>query len=239
MPEPSVGVAIAVRDCERWLGACIDSVLAQPARVSAIAVVDDGSEDATASVAERYAPLVRLVRIRRSGVAVARSRAFALLDTDVIVSIDADDLLTAAGIEARLAALRATPALELVFGHERRFSELLDGAPVPVGEPRPAPLAGAMLVRRAAYEQVGGFDAGIAAEGLDWLLRARELGLAEHTVTEQVTWRRIHACNSAHAAQALSQFPRVLKTSLDRRRAASGAAPLVPGARHGRSQAGR
>jgi hypothetical protein len=58
------------------------------------------------------------------------------------------------------------------------------------------------------------------AEGLDWLLRARELGLVEATVADQVLWRRVHQANNSLAQRrSIGEFPRVLKESLDRRRA--------------------
>jgi hypothetical protein len=76
-----------------------------------------------------------------------------------------------------------------------------------------------MLLRRDAFARVGPFTDGRVTDGLDWLLRSREVGLVEHTVSEQVTWRRIHgANNSLTQREALGEFPRALKASLDRRR---------------------
>ena len=81
-----------------------------------------------------------------------------------------------------------------------------------------------MLVRRSAFDRVGRFASGLrAAEGLDWLLRAHEIGLREATVDEQVQWRRVHEANTSRTQQIpLHEFPRVLKASLDRRRAREG-----------------
>jgi glycosyltransferase involved in cell wall biosynthesis len=223
--EPTVGVAIAVRDGERWLAACLDSVLGQTLPATEIVVVDDGSNDATPTIAARYAPLVRLRRIPPSGIAAARNLAFGLLRTELIVSVDADDLLTPRSIEVRVAALRSRPELDLVFGRERRFTDVRAGQPVPIGEPRPAPIPGAMLLRRSSFARVGPFTDGHVTDGLDWLLRSREAGLCEHTVPEQVTWRRVHgANNSLTHREALGEFPRALKASLDRRRGLATAA---------------
>jgi glycosyltransferase involved in cell wall biosynthesis len=224
--EPTVGVAIAVRNGERWLAACLDSVLAQTLPPTEIVVVDDGSDDATPTIAARYAPLVRLRRIPPSGIGAARNLSFGLVEADLIVSVDADDLLTPSSIEVRLAALRSNPELDLVFGHERRFSEVRAGQPVPLGEPRPAPIPGAMLLRRNSFARVGPFTDGRVTDGLDWLLRSREAGLVEHTVSEHVTWRRVHGANNSLAQrEALGEFPRALKASLDRRRGLPTAAP--------------
>jgi glycosyltransferase involved in cell wall biosynthesis len=103
--EPTVGVAIAVRNGERWLAACLDSVLAQTLPATEIVVVDDGSDDATATIAARYAPLVRMRRIPRVGIGAARNLSFGLVQAELIVSVDADDLLTPFSVEVRVAAL--------------------------------------------------------------------------------------------------------------------------------------
>ena len=243
MHEPTIGVAIAVRDGERWLAACVDSVLGQTLPATEIVVVDDGSDDATPTIAACYAPLVRLRRIPPSGIAAARNIAFGLLRSELIVSVDADDLLPPRSIEVRVAALRSKPELDLVFGRERRFTEVRAGQPVPIGEPRPAPIPGAMLLRRNSFARVGPFTDGHVTDGLDWLLRAREAGLLEHTVSEQVTWRRVHgANNSLTHREAFGEFPRALKASLDRRRvlatAAVEAEPAAQASEPGRCDGG-
>jgi GT2 family glycosyltransferase len=83
-----------------------------------------------------------------------------------------------------------------------------------------------MLVRRDALERVGSFLEGVrVSEGLDWLLRARELGVGEVTVPDQVLWRRVHGENNSLRHRGdISEFALALKASLDRRRAA-GALP--------------
>jgi hypothetical protein len=81
---------------------------------------------------------------------------------------------------------------------------------------------GALLLRRDALERNGPFaeDVGLA-EGLDWLLRARELGLREASVADVVLWRRVHDANYSRGYRGASvELASVLKASLDRRRAA-------------------
>ena len=79
-----------------------------------------------------------------------------------------------------------------------------------------------MLIRRTAFERVGRFAADLRiAETLDWMLRAQELGLKMKTVPDQVLWRRVHGDNvSLTRRGSLGEYPRALKASLDRRRAA-------------------
>jgi len=219
--RPEVGVALPVYNGERYLAAALGSVLDQSFPVSDVVVVDDGSEDGSHAVASAVGPPVRVVRQPHAGVGVARSLAVRLVRGEFILLLDADDLLTRSSLEARMQVMSADPGVDIVYGQIRCFTECLEGRPVPLDELRPAHVPGAMLVRRAAFERVGPFAAGLrVAEGLDWLLRAHEIGLREVTVTEQVQWRRVHgANNSLTKRDALQEIPRALKASLDRRRA--------------------
>jgi glycosyltransferase involved in cell wall biosynthesis len=217
-----VAAALPVFNGELHLAAALRSVLAQTHPVGDIVVVDDGSDDASCDVALGFGPPVRVVRQPHRGVGEARNRALSEVRAGVVVLLDADDLLTPRSVESRVEVLCARPEVDIVYGQIRCFTESADGEPVPLDEPRPAHVAGAMLIRRTAFERVGPFAPGLrAAEGLDWLLRAHEIGLCEATVAEQVQWRRIHGANTSLTQQiSLHEFPRVLKASLDRRRAA-------------------
>jgi GT2 family glycosyltransferase len=54
----------------------------------------------------------------------------------------------------------------------------------------------AMLVRRAAYDKIGGFDETIRAAGMvEWLGRAKMLGLRSIVLDEIVAMRRLHLKN--------------------------------------------
>jgi glycosyltransferase involved in cell wall biosynthesis len=217
----AVGVAVPVFNGEQFLAETLRSVLAQSYPVSDIVVLDDGSDDSSGEVAERCGSPVRVVRRPHVGIGAARSDAMRLVRGEVIMPLDADDLLTADSVECRVRAFAAMPELELVFGQVRHFSECAAGVPVALDRPQAAHVPGGMLIRRASYECVGGFATGLrVAEALDWLLRAREVGLRELTVPEQVLWRRVHGGNnSVTQREALTEFPRALKASLDRRRA--------------------
>lgn len=220
--RPTAGVAIPVYNGAAYLGDTLRSVLAQSDRVADVVVVDDGSSDGSGAVAAAFGPLVRVFHQPHLGVGPARSRAVEAVRGDAIVLLDADDLLTEASVASRLRVLEERPEVDLVFGHLRTFAEVGADGPIGLDGLRSAHVTGSMLVRRLAYGRVGAFRAGLRAEGLDWLLRARELGLIEATVAEQVLWRRVHAANSSLGERRpLQEFPRLLKASLDRRRAAT------------------
>jgi glycosyltransferase involved in cell wall biosynthesis len=220
--EPTVGVVIPVWNGERWLGEALDSVLAQEHRPADIVVVDDGSSDASAALAERHGPPVRVACQANAGIGAARNRGIELVAGELVTFLDADDLLTPASLALRVEVLVRRPDIDMVFGAVRRFSETAAGAPVALNEPQAGHMPSAMLVRRAALERVGPFPTDTrVAEGLDWMLRARELRLGELTLADQVLWRRVHGHNNSlrHRAE-IGEFAHALKASLDRRRAA-------------------
>jgi glycosyltransferase involved in cell wall biosynthesis len=223
--ELRIGAVIAAFNYEQYVAAAIESVLEQTLPPSQIVVVDDGSTDSTATVAARYEPQVKVVSMDNAGIGAARTRGVAeLTDVDAVLLLDADDLLTPQSIERRAQVLAVRDDVDIVFGRCQRFEELCDSRPVPVAAPEPAHIPGGMLVRSSALERVGPFRTGLrVAEGLDWLLRARELGLEHATVPETVYWRRVHGENNSFKNRAsLGELPRTLKASLDRRRPAAG-----------------
>ncbi len=220
-----MGAAIPAYNAERWLAEAIDSLLAQTAPPEDILVLDDGSNDETTAVAAGFAGRVRVVSQPNAGIGAARNRAVELVRGEIVAFLDADDLYTPSSIATRLDVLLERPHVGVVFGHERRFVEIRDGEPVPIGPSRPSPLPGSMLVRRSALERVGSFPADArVVEGLDWLLRAQELSVESATVEEQVLWRRVHGeNNSVRHRDSMGEFARTLKASLDRRRARASA----------------
>jgi GT2 family glycosyltransferase len=87
-------------------------------------------------------------------------------------------------------------------------------------EPQPGIHAGALLIRRPAFERTGGFDEGIhVGDFLDWYIRAADLGLKFTTLDSVVLRRRLHDSNTMRKLRDdRAGYARVLKAALDRRR---------------------
>lgn len=92
---PEYSVVIPAYNAEKWIAATLDSFVAQTTGNFEVVIVDDGSEDLTAEVAESYRGRldIRVFRERPSGgparplnVGIRAARA------DLIVHCDADDL---------------------------------------------------------------------------------------------------------------------------------------------------
>lgn len=227
MAEPLITAAIPVHDGEAHLAAAIESVLAQTRPCDQVLVVDNASSDRSGEIARGFGPPVEVVAEPRAGIGFARNAAVGAARGDFIAFLDADDLWVPEKTELQLAALAARPELGLVFGHVRQFAgpELSEAERAAIrlpAEPQPGAHLGAMLATRSAIEAVGAWPTDIAlSDGLTFLLRARELGLEQAMLPDVVMLRRVHGDNhSIKDREQRIEFARLLKGSLDRRRAA-------------------
>jgi glycosyltransferase involved in cell wall biosynthesis len=101
-PEAAlVSVVIPCYNYAHYLGAAIESVLAQSYPHREIIVVDDGSTDGTAEVCRAYEG-VRYIRADRVGPSVARNIGVAVSKGSFVNFLDADDLLYPNALELNL-----------------------------------------------------------------------------------------------------------------------------------------
>jgi len=93
--KPLVSILIPAYNSEKWIGATLDSAIAQTWDRKEIIVVDDGSTDGTLQLAEQFAAKgVRVFAQKNQGAAAARNKAYSLSRGDYIQWLDADDLLS-------------------------------------------------------------------------------------------------------------------------------------------------
>lgn len=197
MTRPTLGaVAIGRNEGDR-LKACLRSLVPLCERV---VYVDSGSGDDSVAFARSLG--VAVVELDTSvPFTAARARnagAEALLaggDLDLVQFVDGDCRVEPGWLEAGIAALQADPGLGLVTGWR---SEIHPTASVynqmcQVDWHRPAgPITtcgGDMMVRAAAFRQVGGFDPiVIAAEDDEFCLRLGKAGWRLMRLPVQMTW---------------------------------------------------
>lgn len=220
MGAERVSVVIAVRDQAAYIGEALESVLAQDVRPLDVVVVDDGSRDGSAEVAAGF-PEVRVFRQAPAGAGPARDRGVREATGALIAFQDADDRMPAGSLSVRLSKLAAEPGLELVYGLIREFSD----RSVPLRPPAAAPIPGAILIRRAAFERSGGFGAGFAgADAVEWYSRVLDAGVTSAAVDAVVCERRVHAGQAARA-NPQDAYLKAVRAALERRRRPPGALP--------------
>jgi glycosyltransferase involved in cell wall biosynthesis len=219
-----VSVVVAVRDGERYLAEALDSILRQSTTPGEVVVVDDGSTDATPVLLERYAAHVRVVRQSGAGVAAALNRGIAIAHGTLLAFLDADDVWLPDALRCRLTRIDAADDPDAVFGRMQQFvSPELDASHV-AGlhfdpTPRDVTLFGTMLVRRSAVDRVGPLDRSYTTgANIDWMSRARAIGLRTAELTDIVMRRRLHQTNLGivQAERKRTDLVRVVRAHLQR-----------------------
>lgn len=178
---PLVSVIIPAYNAEPTLAETLRSAAAQTYPNLEILIVDDGSTDRTAEIADvfcRADPRARLLRKANGGVASARNFGIAEAAGEWIAPLDADDLWhpskIAKQVSAALAA-RERPGFVYCWYHHidedgrvfasgtrriiegRAFAQLAYLNPVENGS--------ALLILREAAERAGGYDSSLRARG--------------------------------------------------------------------------
>lgn len=220
----TVSAIVAVYNGERYLQEALESMLAQTVPPDEIIVIDDGSTDASAAIAGSMGGAVRMVTQANAGQAAALAHGVSLATGTYLAFNDADDLWAPGKQETQLAAFAADPALELVYGLCEQFvSPELDEDEqrryAPAAPTLPGALLQAVLVRRTAFDRVGGINPAMRGAGAtDWMGRAVEAGLVQSMLPHPVLHRRLHATNYGriHAAERDRNLLAVLRDKIRR-----------------------
>lgn len=116
---PRVSVGIPVYNAEKYIGAAIDSVLAQTYTDFELIVVDNCSTDGSASIVEAYDdPRIRFLRNETNiGAAGNWNRSMEEARGEYVKLVCADDLLRPECLAKQVAALDAHPEAAFVSGH--------------------------------------------------------------------------------------------------------------------------
>jgi glycosyltransferase involved in cell wall biosynthesis len=178
--EPRVSVVIPCFNYGRYLADAVESTLAGTLRDVEIIIVDDGSTDDSRDVAQRLIDdhpeaAIELIaqpncgapgQVRNVGIERARG--------DYILCLDADDKIHPDFLRACVAALEAAPGAGIAYADLQMFDEADTlQQPPPTWNSRVECdcnfVGSASVFRRAAWDQVGGYETDLAMVGYeDW-----------------------------------------------------------------------
>ena len=212
-----VSVVVPLYNHARFIAEALSSVLAQGPLVLEVIVLDDGSTDGGAELAERIAASDARVRVERqanAGAHAAINTALSWCKGELLAILNSDD----AYLPGRLAALAAALDADAAAGVAASGIEFMDGAGQAIPNPwyeaaRQAYHAAGdlgvalmggnflmttsnLLFRRSALEAVGAFAALRYTHDLDWLLRALALGQRIAMVDTVLLRYRMHGNNT-------------------------------------------
>jgi glycosyltransferase involved in cell wall biosynthesis len=219
-----VSAIIPVYNGERFDETALRSVLAQTHQEIEVIVVDDGSTDGSAAVAGGFEG-VRVVRQPNAGVSVARNNGVDASQGEYLAFLDIDDTWRPEKTGRQLALLEA----HAEAGFAVCMLRYLFSGDVPSwfrgpadGSPTPAYVPSGWLVRREAFERVGGFDPAFrCGQDYDWLARAKDMGVS-HVIEESVLVDYlVHDANlTGQAPVVRSDLVNLLRASVHRQREA-------------------
>jgi glycosyltransferase involved in cell wall biosynthesis len=101
----AVSIIIPCYNAGSFLRETLDSTLQQTVPAAEVILIDDGSTDDSAAIAESYGPPIRVIRQANQGESVARNAGLAAARSEYIVFLDADDVLAPGLLEAQLRSL--------------------------------------------------------------------------------------------------------------------------------------
>lgn len=169
--DTSTSVIIPNYNYGNFIGEAIESVLAQTHQPNEILVVDDGSTDDSVRVVKSFGKKVKLIEQENGGVGKARNTGAKNSTGNLLAFLDADDIWFADKLEKQIKLFQSQPKFDYVSCGMREFnvSGKTIGEYVPVtngwsiesillySEPIVAS-GSAIVVKREAFEKVGGFD---------------------------------------------------------------------------------
>jgi len=185
-----------------FLGEAIESALQQTTAVDELIVVNDGSSDQTAEVAQSYPEVIYLSQENR-GLCAARKAGFEASSGEFLIFLDSDDRLPPNAVETGLQALQTAPEAVFAFGRLQRISvhgTVIGTRREPVRtnfyadllEDNYIPTPGMVLFRRSCLETYGLFNPEFPATA-DYDLYLRIVNQAPIASHDHVTiQRRVH-----------------------------------------------
>ena len=221
--SPSISVIIPVYNAEKYVAEAVASVRRQGYESLEIIVINDGSTDDSLMIIESLGDDIIILNQANSGPAAARNKGLAAAGGEIIAFLDADDLWPDNKLAHQYAYLLTHPQCDIVWGRTQYFGDLGDREEkIPLDQDKTAVTfqLGVGLFRRITFDRVGILDEKFRySEDIDWLLRAREIGVTIDILDDIVLLYRIHQESMVHAMDNLNfQLPLLLKKSLDRRR---------------------
>jgi len=229
-----ISVLLPVFNGSQFLSRAIESVVQQTYPKWELLVIDDGSTDDSAMVAERFSRVderVRVLRKENRGISAALNSGLEAAKGEFIARMDGDDVCYPERFAAQLAHLKDSNAdligcqvrlidksgrklvrVDRPLGHEEIEAMLLKGDGSAIIHP-------AMFCRRSILEQVSGYREELRwMEDLDLYLRVAEIGRLSNVDRVLLDYRQHpNSVNHTSERKQLEFRKAVLREAGDRR----------------------
>jgi glycosyltransferase involved in cell wall biosynthesis len=212
MSDPIVSVLLPVHDAMPYLDQCISSLKRQTLAGFEVVAVDDGSEDGSSDVLDRWAdadPRVRVIHRQHSGLVKTLNAGLEECTAPYLARMDADDISHPRRFELQVEELEEMPWVGVVSSWVRHFpwhgvgegfriyEEWLNSLTTPeaIGRERfvESPVAHpSVMVRRELVDTAGGYQDNGWPEDFDLWLRLLEAGVSISKIERYLYFWREH-----------------------------------------------
>jgi len=219
---PLVSILVPAFNAEATLADTLQSALASSYPNLEVVLVDDGSTDGTAAIAESFArrdARLRLFRQQHRGVSAALNFGLTLIRGELVARLDADDLWHPTKLEKQVALLAADSALALAYS----FVRYVDGSGHIVHDAAPQNLTGralcqclydgivgggsSVVFRRSLLERRAGYDERLSVwEDLLLHLRLSAAGTIASVPEYLTAYRLRESSSSADRTKSLKNW---------------------------------
>jgi glycosyltransferase involved in cell wall biosynthesis len=209
---PTVSVITRCYAQAQYLPDAVASVVAQAFDDWELIIVDDGSPDDTAQVAQDLIDRhpgrrIRLLRGPNRGLSGALNTGIEAALGRYILPLDADDEIAPTFLESTVRLLEERPDIAIAFGDQQRFGDESSYNRLPDFSAFMLPLSNTLsycsLYRTEVWSAVGGYkpNMSVGYEDWDFWIGAVEHGYRAARAEGAVTWYRVHLGSMAQVAQ--------------------------------------
>ncbi len=222
-----VSVIIPTYNGEEFIEETLESVFSQTYKNFEVIIIDDGSSDNTRKIIKEYDKPLNHYFQQNLGAGAARNLGVARSKGEFIAFLDHDDYWTPTKLERQISVLKSKSDVDAVVGFVKNVAQkdwhsIKKDNSTSLDNALSALIPSVMFLRRDAFSKVGEFETKTKiGEVIDWFVRAKENGLNIASLDEILVFRRIHNTNNGILHKDFKKdYLRVLKRSIDRRRAA-------------------
>lgn len=172
---PLVSVLMPAYNQARYIEDALESLLHQTYANWEVAIVDDGSPDDVAGIAQKYAdadPRISFYHTGNHGVAAARNFAASKTSGELILPLDADDTFEPRYMELCVEKFLENPETKLVYCRWNMFGAVTKTTPLEYRGFADMLVANtifsAAMYKREDFDRIGGYDTEIPFGFEDW-----------------------------------------------------------------------
>lgn len=194
--KPLVSIVMPAYNSAKYIGDAIRSTQEQTYKDWQLCIVDDGSEDRTAEIAQGFANKdgrIIVERIEHSGCPTARNVSLKIATGDIIVKLDADDIHSPQRVERQVQYLLDRDDVDIVSCGMTWLRKGIKTPKLGVRGMDPSgymlgksngPCCASLVTWRHVYDTVGGYEPDmLAGSDGDWNFRA---------IIQDMRWGHLH-----------------------------------------------